>query len=217
MGLGSDFWMGASLFILISPLFIFGIAFFLSPVGILWAPFGALICAILARKRGMNAWRYAAVGALYSVLFFWPWVYLVARMDDRTLHRGLIVLFYFGVYVLWLCVIGVLVYIGIYNHPGWAQVANLSNPWVWLSSGDLTAAGAGVVTWCVSLVRHIKRYKAIDSQESNDFRASTLPHFDCLAPVAYMTMWLVGTISSHWLATNLITTPHRFAGSMPQF
>ena len=212
---GFTFGMAVGLFILILPLFIFGTGLVISAVGPLWAPFGALICARMARRRGLNAWRYAAAGALYSILFFWPWVYLVARMDDRRLHRWLIALFYFGVYVVLTCAIGILVFDGLYNHPGWAQVANLSNPWVWLSSGELIAATAGIVAWWLSLTGLIKRQR-IDSAGRNNFRASTLPHFDYLVPVACMLMWLVVTPASHVLANHLITTPHRFASYMPQ-
>lgn len=208
--------MAVGLFILILPLFVLGISLMISAIGPLWAPIGALICARMAGKRGLNAWRYAAVGALYSILFFWPWVYLVARMDDRTLNRWLIVLFYVGTYVVLTCAVGILVFSGLYNHPGWAQVADLSNPWVWLSSGELIAAAVGVVAWWMSLTRLIKRHK-VDSLESRGLRASTLPHFDYLVPVACMLTWLVLPAVSLYLANNLITTPHRFASSTPQF
>ena len=49
-------------------------------VGLVWAPFGALICRRIARSRGFNPRRYAIAGAVYPVLFFVPWVYLVMRM-----------------------------------------------------------------------------------------------------------------------------------------
>ena len=45
-----------------------------------WAPFGALVCALIAWRRGINLYRCAVAGAAYSALFFLPWVYLAARM-----------------------------------------------------------------------------------------------------------------------------------------
>ena len=42
----------------------------------IWAPFGALACALIAWRRGLNPYRYAVAGAAYSALFFLPWVYL---------------------------------------------------------------------------------------------------------------------------------------------
>ena len=161
MGEGATVGMAVGYFIILSPVILVFMIFGLSFVGPLWAPFGALICARIARKRGLNVWRYAGVGALYSILLFWPWVYLALRMNDKTLHRGLIVLFYVVVYFTWLSAIGILIYGGSYNHPGWAQVANLSNPWMWIGSSILTVAGVGVALWGVSLTRlgpvHTKR------------------------------------------------------------
>ena len=47
------------------------------PLGILWAPFAAVLCSLRARSIGQSPWRYAAIGALYSSLLLLPWVYLV--------------------------------------------------------------------------------------------------------------------------------------------
>ena len=222
MGEGATVWMGVGYFILLSPIIILFIVFALSLVGPLWAPFGALICARIAGKRGLNVWRYAGAGALYSLLLFWPWVYLVLRMKDRSLHRGLIVLFYVVVYFTWLSAIGILIYGGLYNHPGLAQVANLSNPWMWIGSSILTIAGAGIALWWVSLTRMNRRYKYVDSRESNDLRASTLPVFVYLAPVAGAIAWILAVMLSIYGQELLpigitITTPHPNYEPPPRF
>ena len=220
MGEGATVWMGVGYFILLSPVLILFIVFAISLVGPLWAPFGALICARIASKRGLNVLRYAGAGALYSLLLFWPWVYLALRMNDKRMHRGLIVLFYVVVYFTWLSAIGILFYGGLYNHPGLAQVANLSNPWMWIGSGELAVAGTGVALWWVSLTRLNRRYKNIDSRESNDVRASTLPVFVYLAPVAGAIAWILAVmLSIYWQEFSLISidTPHRFDDSGIQF
>lgn len=53
-----------------------------------WAPFAALICGLTARRMGLSAWRWAAAGALHSVLFFRPWLLLMRRMRGKPVDRG---------------------------------------------------------------------------------------------------------------------------------
>lgn len=48
-----------------------------------WNPVGALVCAWLARKRGLNVARYALLGAMSSAAMFAPWLYLVQRMRGK--------------------------------------------------------------------------------------------------------------------------------------
>ena len=76
--------------------------FLLLPCGVLWSPVGAAICGIIARKRGLSPQRYTALGALYSALFFFPWLYLVLRMLGRRVPHFIVVLFYAVVLLGWL-------------------------------------------------------------------------------------------------------------------
>ena len=70
--------------------------------GLVWAPFGALICRRIARSRGFNPRRYAIAGAVYPVLFFLPWVYLVRRMRGRSVSVVVVRNIYFLLYGAWL-------------------------------------------------------------------------------------------------------------------
>lgn len=49
-------------------------------VGVAWSPFAALILFIRMSRRGYRGLRYALLGALYSILFFVPWV--LAMLED---------------------------------------------------------------------------------------------------------------------------------------
>ena len=71
-------------------------------VSLLWAPFGALVCAVLARRRGLSPRRYAVAGAAHSAFFFLPWVYLVARMLGWVIPKPLVAIPYFVLYAAWL-------------------------------------------------------------------------------------------------------------------
>ena len=66
-----------------------------------WAPFGALVCALIAWRRGLNPYRCAVAGAAYSALFFLPWVYLAARMLGWAIPKPLTALPYVVLYGLW--------------------------------------------------------------------------------------------------------------------
>ena len=66
-----------------------------------WAPFGALACALIAWRRGLNPYRCAVAGAAYSALFFLPWVYLAARMLGWVIPKPLTALSYIALYGLW--------------------------------------------------------------------------------------------------------------------
>ena len=75
------------------------------PVGaisMVWTPFGALICALIAGRRGLSRRRYAIAGAAHSALFFLPWVYLAARMLGWAIPKPLVVIFYVVLYAAWL-------------------------------------------------------------------------------------------------------------------
>ena len=71
------------------------------PLGILWSPFGALICALIARRRGLPVKYYAGMGAWYCALLLLPWIYLVLRMMGRAVSRGWISFGYFILYAVW--------------------------------------------------------------------------------------------------------------------
>lgn len=67
-----------------------------------WAPFGALVCSLIAWRRGLSPYRYAVAGAVYSALFFLPWVYLAARMLGWVVPKPLAALPYVVLYAAWL-------------------------------------------------------------------------------------------------------------------
>ena len=68
----------------------------------LLAPFGGLISAVLAYKRGSDAWLYyGLIGSLYTVCLLLPWVYLTWRLMERRVPFQAIVAGYVGPYLLW--------------------------------------------------------------------------------------------------------------------
>ncbi len=162
----------------------------LAAIGPIWMPFASLICARSARKKGLSVWRYALAGALYSLLLFWPWVYLLARMNDKRVPRFFIGLFYFFVHAAWLLGGSLYLLIGTFTaHPGSAYDYEFGNPHVQLSyaAGALTLIS--VVTWFMSLTRLLRVHDR-ESAKENQCRTTTLPHWEYLIPVVYMMVWL---------------------------
>lgn len=70
--------------------------------GLLWSPIGAWICWRTARSKGFQPWRYAIWGAIYSVCFFLPWVYLLLRMHGRSVSVSGVKTVYKFLYGIWL-------------------------------------------------------------------------------------------------------------------
>ena len=70
-------------------------------LGLLWAPFAAGICALVARVRALPAGPYAETGARCSVAFILPWVYFLIRMFNLPVPRFLVGTVYVLVYLVW--------------------------------------------------------------------------------------------------------------------
>ena len=86
----------------------------LAVLGLLWAPFAALICILVARFRKLGGESYGAVGAKHSMLLVLPWVYLLVRMlFGKSLPVFVVVPVYGLVYSVWL-----VFYIAVFNVGG---------------------------------------------------------------------------------------------------
>ena len=71
-------------------------------LSILWMPFAAATCAMIARERGLSAGRYSLLGGLYAFLFMVPSFYLFVRMYGRTPSHQIVTAFYVVLYLYWL-------------------------------------------------------------------------------------------------------------------
>ena len=96
--LGSLDNFGVKMFVFLS-LFIFN--HYMAVLGVVWAPVGAIICRVIASKLGLNPRRYTMLGGVYSLLLFFPWLYLVLRMLERRASRILIRVFYILALLSW--------------------------------------------------------------------------------------------------------------------
>ena len=157
-------------------------------VGVLWMPFAALFCARAARSRGLDSGRYAVAGAIYSILLFIPWVYLVLRLRGRELPSSLVRMAY------------IILFFGIW------PLATLSTFFSALFAVPLRplllVLPASAVTWLISiwnLWRANKRANACGDELSD----AMLPHHAYIMPFAYATLWTLFAATT-WAATNYI-------------
>ena len=115
-------------------------------VCLLWAPWGGMICARLARSKGLSVHHSATVGAIYSILFFFPWLYLVMRIHNRTVWKPAIWFVYFSLYAGWLFGTITTMLLPLSVHQ--VGSGSLYNSYLLLSLGMFSAM---CIAWCGSL------------------------------------------------------------------
>ncbi|MDE2685995.1 MAG: hypothetical protein OXI16_00635 [Chloroflexota bacterium] len=104
---------------------------------VIWSPFAALICAVIARKTGLSVWKYALAGAIGSTLLFVPWIFLIQRMRNKRISYDEVVKpIYMGLYAIW----GTVIFGNIVVHITLMGMAKLLPTWL---GGGASYEGAG--------------------------------------------------------------------------
>lgn len=75
-------------------IFLTGLLHLTLAVGLLWAPFNALLCFKAAKKRALTGWPYAVAGAAYSILLALPGLHLLMRLRGNAIHRSQVIAAY---------------------------------------------------------------------------------------------------------------------------
>ena len=147
-----------------------------------WTPFAALICARIARRRGLSIKRPALHGAIYSFILFVPWLHLTRQMRGDPITRENIDLTHTLTYVL--------AALALASHA-FLIIAELIQPWAFSSVGDMdeylvaTIAGAlAFIAGLVSLWRVSKRLNHLEERRESP-NAIDLPNISYIAPFAW--------------------------------
>ena len=150
--------------------------------GVVWTPVGAIICAVIARSKGLSPGRYAMIGALYSVLSFLPWVYLVFRMLNGRISNLAIRLVYIVLYgMVWPAGFVLAISILAYEEAPYATVV------IWAC---LLFSGAALV---ITATRMMLWHSAYPRRTTDDM----LIDYPYLLPFAYppaAVLFLVATL-----------------------
>ena len=157
--------------------------------GLVWAPFGALICRRIARSRGFDPRRYAIAGAVYPVLFFLPWVYLVRRMRGRSVSVVVIRNIYILLYGTWLILPIWSLYTFTAVSPRAEDLQEALTMGLGLISCILVFVGSLVM---IVVVRKRAKYRTVDRPGGSDesIQDDVLPHIAYILPFAYLMFWL---------------------------
>ena len=134
---------------------------YLMVIGLLWTPFAALICLAIARVRRLEGEGYGKAGALYSLLFFLPWVWLVLRMMGVPVPAMVVRVGYAVMYGLWLCAAAALLIAGAFLTMGFGEEGLRPDSVLLIFSGMFAGA-----VWFASLRRTL-RWRARRREDEN--------------------------------------------------
>lgn len=124
-------------------------------LGLLWSPFGALICFSVARFRRLDGDGYGRAGFLYSALFLLPWAYLALRIAGASIPNLVARAGYALAYGLWLAAAAALVGYGLFT-TGLYLIGNEDARGA--DAAIMIAAGCFIAAlWFVSLRRLLRR------------------------------------------------------------
>lgn len=153
-------------------------AFYLFLTGLICAPFAATICALTARHRGLNTRLYAVAGAIYSVLFILPFIYLILRTYGWQTKRNIVQIAY-GVLHVYVWLAGVIVY------DLW--VMSISTGWIGI---QLALLAANIVTLVVSMGTMYGN-NHYNKEYVNQGVANQLPYLRYMIPFILLLVWVI--------------------------
>ena len=160
---------------------------------VVFAPFAAIQCALIARSRGLNAKRYAVHGAIYFVLLFLPWQHLTRQMRGEPIRRENIRDAYYYVYALAALVVAShIALIFTITYPSYSLDSFMEAfvvKYIFASTAGALAFAAGLH----SLLRVKKRMNELQERRESP-NALDLPNRSYIAPFAWA--WAAMLISS---------------------
>ena len=165
---------------------IFGLIF----VGLIWTPFAAAICLIVARARRLGGEGWGKAGAQYSLLFFLPWVWLVLRMMGVPIPAAVARAGFALLYGLWLLASVLLVGAGALLTAGIGTDALRPDSTILIAAGVFAGAA-----WFASLRRTLRLRPAREGvpRESEIGAPPSVPMRT--AYIAMHVSWTLGSIS----------------------
>lgn len=170
---------------------------FLLVLGVAVAPVAAVLCAVAALSR-KSSWSgvayFAGAGALHGVSIT-GWIYVLARIFNRSLPFPVIVVVYFLPYVSWICfVVGA---IGLYLYWVWGSTLGVGGMSVLPGADVGSAVGMSMLlggiaavclfAWGMSLRDLAHRYKRDRARRTE----APSVDFGYIKPFLYNYVWLV--------------------------
>lgn len=161
--------------------------------GLLWSPIGAWICWRTARSKGFQPWRYAIWGAIYSVSFFLPWVYLLLRMHGRSVSVSVVKTVYKFLYGIWLfgpipsLLMPPITYLQVTSGDSAESIAEIGELRFWFLAMLITSllmfVGSLVM---IDVAANKSKQKVVNQPEST---REVLPDIAYILPFALLEFW----------------------------
>ena len=173
-------------------------------VGLPWTPFAALICAMSARKKGLDVRRHAIAGAVCSALMFLPWVYLIFRMNGIKIPDALVRLFYIGAFASWaLGGAGLTLFVTLATHTSYDMFYEASGVASARVGAMYAMTLAQAALWVFALTRFLRRRKAKFGE------GIFLIDREYLIPLALSILSIAVTLTAFELSTVQGSSPMR--------
>ena len=146
----------------------------LSICGLVLSPFAAIRMFRMAGDRELDPTRYAILGAVYSILFVFPWLYLSATVRGRSFPISGVL---FVLYVAWL--------IGPISTS--LALGATGEGWQWVAAGTI------MVLACVGSMILMAFSALSDPYERKKSLRHGSPPFKHIIPFActYASVWLM--------------------------
>ena len=171
------------------------VTFVIMTLCIAWAPFAALICARIARRRELSIKRPAIHAAIYSVLLFLPWRHLIRQMRGEPITRANINSAYFFAYLLAaLALASHIAFVFTYPYPSYSLniFAEIADFIVTTTIGALA-----FIAGLLSLSRAKNRLNALEEQRESP-NAIDLPDRSYIAPFAWAYASMLISVSPYY-------------------
>ena len=196
--------------------------------GVLWSPFAALITTRVASARDMASGRMAEAGAKWSLPFFFPWIYLLMRMNGKRISDKVVVGAYVVLYLA--CLLGPIlfnvllsgviydIYSNFLHADGYASlirrtpsfITGLLFDWTSMFSTGAHISFDSMVFWVISLLasaavfsyvwaRSLKRLSALYFAAGNDSVQAKPDDYEQLGEIYLAPLRTVSRILRYWL------------------
>ena len=187
LGSGEFGFLGASIVLAV---FVVGVLVVLaSPVlGLIWAPFAAWLCARAARARRLDSRKFAVAGAVYSILLFWPWVYLILRIRGKRVPGRAVHVVYIILYSIVWPASGLTIMFATLGSSRWFVMVCLA------------LVLCNVVTWFISHRRLAGWHRRHGRSMPNE-ADEVLPNRAYIMPFAYTLGWVL-VAATAWALGN---------------
>ena len=167
----------------------------LAVLGLILAPLSAMVCALLARYKGVEG-SYAAAGAKHSILLVLPFIYLLTRLmfGRSPVPKPVVATVFILLYSVWFTLIAIYV-IGLILHVTDILVTHSYSLGPALVGLVLNGLILPIIVFaCGRSMKNLRRAGAVQSEVAHE-STTTLPSGAYLEPFSSLIAWSIITLA----------------------